>query len=276
MALRVCAWNIVLVEPDLTGMRIVHARHSYKGTVMLERVARGQRGVTLVELLAVIAIIAVLIGVIAPATTSGKDGAVDAQVLQDAARVRDAASDFYTDQNEAETRSPHTVDMFTKLPTNTGDPEASSTATTFSNLTQEISDRWPEKFITQDESAGLFVGKYDDVFQTVTTAGRVVEVVILDKSDKTIGGDDLMTGYTAVDLDTLVAGNLLLAAPSGTKLESDGIPNFLWLFKKRNSTAGVVDDDRSIAVFKLTKIEEQEIAGQAANLDIKLTYVRIF
>ena len=246
------------------------------GTVMLERVAKGQRGVTLVELLAVIAIIAVLIGVIAPATTSGKEGAVEAQVLQDATRVRDAVSEFFADKNEAETRSPHTVDMFTKLPANTGDPESSSTATTFSNLTQEISDRWPEKFITQDDLGGLFDAQYDDVFQTVTTAGRVVEVVVLDKSDKTIGGDDLLTGYTAVDIDTLVAGNLLLEAPSGTKLESDGTPHFLWLFRKRSSTAGVVGDDRETAVFKLTKIEKQEVVGQITNLDVKLTYVRIF
>lgn len=100
---------------------------------------RGQRGFTLIELIAVMGILAVLVAIVAPSVTDARDASVRAQAQGDAKQVNTLAAEFYGDQNEAETRTPHTTAV--------GAIEVLVASGTGS-VQQVISNRWPEKFIT--------------------------------------------------------------------------------------------------------------------------------
>ena len=247
--------------------------------------ANGPRGVTLIELLAVMAILAVLVAIVAPAVTGTKEAGVDAQILQDATQVRTAATDHFQAREQSEVRTPHTVDTTAEVTTIAGESAEPFTTAVLTNVTQVISTRWPELFITTAASS-TFPARYSEVFTTSVsvTNGVVNRVILLGKDGKTIVGREKLEGFTAIDTALLVAEGFLLSEPAGTALNSEGVsgskfPNFLWLFEKTTSAASSAQlDSREVAVFKLTKIDQVEITegpvAQATQVD--LTYRRVF
>ncbi|MBI4218774.1 MAG: hypothetical protein HY682_01425, partial [Chloroflexi bacterium] len=151
------------------------------------------------------------------------------------------------------------------------------------NSTQEVSTRWPEKFITSAATSS-FPAIYHEVFTTAssTESGTVRRVTLLDKTGKAQDGKVFLEGHTAVDISALKTNNLLQDDPSGSTLESSALngayeaPNFLWLFKKSSTGDGVSaeDDSRDVVVYKLLKVDEVEVSGASTQVD--LTYQRIF
>ncbi|MBI4281925.1 MAG: type II secretion system protein [Chloroflexi bacterium] len=230
---------------------------------------RGQRGFTLIELVAVMAIMAVLVAVVAPSVTGTRNASIDAQTMQDATQVRSAATNFYKSQNEAEVRTPHSVTTTAKLPpADNADPTTAVLAVT-TNKQQTVSSRWPERYITLQHTAvtdGVAaapakvkqIGAVYPITVPTNPADNIDSVVLVGKDGKTISGATFLEDYTAIDLDTLVAKNLLGKAPAGSDTESDGIPNFLWLFLKTSSSTSSVDDSREVVVFKLVKVVKIE------------------
>ncbi|MBF8268162.1 MAG: hypothetical protein HW388_1670 [Dehalococcoidia bacterium] len=234
---------------------------------------RGQDGFTLIELLAVMSILAVLVAVVAPSVTGTRDASINAQVMQDATQVRGASTKYYASINTSEVRTPHTVTTQTQV---------NGAALTSSE--QVTSSKWPEKFITVAQGtlpAGVTaIGSvYSDVFETKTAGIKVDKVVLLDEEGNSITapGTNFLPKFTAIDMAELKRAKLLEKEPAGSELESDGAPNFLWLFEKTSSTADAVnaDDSREVAVFKLVKVEIMETADTDGG-SLELTYRRIF
>ncbi|MBI2919148.1 MAG: type II secretion system protein [Chloroflexi bacterium] len=245
----------------------------------LLRVLKGQRGFTLIELVAVMAIMAVLVAVVAPSVTGTRNASIDAQTMQDATQVRSAAMDFYKSQTEAEVRTPHSVDLTTKV--NSSDQGLTA---------QEVSSRWPEMYVTQASSGNVPAltgrttpSKYSSVFETHTSP-HVIDVTLTGKSANGVAGAaisaaTLLGDYTAIDLADLLADKLVAKMPAGSTTTSTAagnlaIPNFLWLFEKTDSATDSLNDSREVAVFKLVQVDEIEAEGGATT--VNLTYERIF
>ncbi|MFH1140326.1 MAG: prepilin-type N-terminal cleavage/methylation domain-containing protein [Chloroflexota bacterium] len=237
----------------------------------------GERGFTLIELVAVMAILAILVAIVAPAAINSERASITAQAQADSQSVRNAGTQFFTKQNESEVLVPHSVYLKTKV--NTVDYAATSTP-------QRISTRWAEMYVTEGSGVPTLTpnrtanSKYSAIFETAATP-KVVNVTLL-KADGTtqISGSDLLTKFTAIDLQKLVTGGLLNKLPDGVdKTSGTGVgtpelkaPNFLWLYKKQSSSLGT-DDDRAVAVFTLVKVEQIEASGGAAT--VNLTYEQI-
>jgi len=249
-----------------------------KGETMLKKITKGQKGLTLIELLAVMAILGILVAIVAPAVTGTRGASVDAQVLQDATQVRQAATDYFADQNESEVRTPHSVDLTTAI----GSVQVTAAE-------QVISSRWPEKFITTADATNFHAVYANEIPTSVSsTDGIVVDVILFTEDSVSLAGGDFLADFTAIDIDGLVSTNILGKAPAGHGLESTAatisatdhdIYNFLWLFEKTSSStaAEAADDNREVAVFKLVKIDRVEAAyGYGAAITVELTYKRIF
>ena len=112
-----------------------------------------------------------------------------------------------------------------------------------------------------------------------TDTGSVARaVVITDDNGAEISRSDLLTKFTAVDFGLLTgisaddrADEYLSKQPKGVTLLSDGeFHNFLWLFKKTSSKQ-TDDDGRKVVVFKLIKVDQDEIGEE-----VVLTYGQIF
>lgn len=239
---------------------------------MIQRIrgiVRGQRGFTLIELLAVMAILATLVSIVAPAVAGTREASIQAQAQQDGTQVRTAANKYFSAKNESETRVSHTVTTTSKLPTVAGQTADVATVGVVTSAVQVVSNRWPEKYVTTTDSAQSPAG-YANVFQTA--AGDVDTVVLLDAESKTIKGDTMLVGFTAIDIDTLVTQGYLAKKPAGVDLTSENKPNFLWLFTKTSSSSAAErkDDSRDVAVFKLVKVEKIE-----GTSNVKLTYQQI-
>ncbi|MBI2919147.1 MAG: type II secretion system protein [Chloroflexi bacterium] len=236
-----------------------------------ELLKRGQRGFTLIELVAVMAIMAVLVAVVAPSVTGTRNASIDAQTMQDATQVRSAVTSFYKAQNKAEVRTPHSVTTTAMLLVTGGVVLASDTLAVVTNQAQGVSSRWPERYITLQHTAttgerGVAAAPskvkqigavYPNAIPT-TLGDNINSVVLLDKEGRTISGATFLRDYTAVDFDTLVGNKLLGKMPAGSDLESNGIPNFLWLLLKTASSATSSNDSREVVVFKLVKVEKME------------------
>jgi len=263
---------------------------------------KGQRGFTLIELLAVMAILAVLAGMVAPAVSGTKEASIDAKVLQDATQVRAATTSYFKDQTGSEVRTPHSILTTTLVSSVAGQTESTATLSTVGKpddtvttlvdetvkVMQEVSDRWPELFITQGSSGVPSISRTDgfagnSVYKTIFNTGSdpvVKEIVLLDDDSKTITGSSLIEGYTAIDVEVLFSRNYLSAVPEGARNTSTvgttAVENFLWLFRKVSSVGGS-DDDRNVAVFKLTKVEklENELTAGGAQ-KVRLVYLQIF
>ena len=253
-----------------------HARDTLK---------RDPQGFTLIESVAVMAILAILVAIVAPAAINSERASITAQAQADSQQVRNAASQFFTRQNESEVRAPHTVTLTTKV-----------NSATVPATAQVVSSRWPEIYVTQGTGVPTLSGrtansKYSAIFETATTP-KVVNVVLLKKNGTaTLSGSDLLTRFTAIDIPTLVDEGLLSKVPDGVdKTSNTGIvvtaavgtlppvtlkaPNFLWLFKKQSSSLGT-DDDRVVTVFTLVKVEQIEPTAGGASTTVKLTYEEI-
>ncbi len=232
----------------------------------------GEKGFTLIELLAVMAILAVLVAIVTPAVSSTKDASIAAQTLQDANQVRNGATSYFANQNQAEVRTPHTVTLTATI----NDAVVSSTA-------QKISSSWPEKFITTGDNT-RFPALYRGIIPTSAsvTNGIVVNVAIIDDNHLPISGATFLSKFTAIDLDTLVSEKLISKRPAGADLTSaTGISGwdaitFLWLFEKTDSSADRQDDSRDVAVFQLVKVEKLEGTTNAYATQLNLSYKKIF
>ncbi len=232
----------------------------------------GQEGFTLIELLAVMAILGILVAIVAPSVSGSKDASIAAQTMQDATQVRSAASKYFSNQNQAEVITPHTVTL-----------TATVNDTAVTNAYQSISTKWPEKFITTG-SATNFPALYDKVLPTSvsTTTGQVVNVNLMDKAGSPITGIYFLAHFMAIDMATLESQDLLEKAPASadmsvtTGITGVSVPSFLWLFEKTDSASGRSNDDREVAVFRLIKVEKNEGTVNSPAATVDLSYERIF
>ena len=246
---------------------------------------RSQRGFTLIELLAVMAIIAILAAIVAPAVSGTKDNGVEAQAGQDAMQVRTAANDYFSDQNAVEVLSSEAItSVGVALPTSTEDgttfvdTETDSSTTTIS-ATQKTSSRWPEKFITASAtSTAIYYTEF-----ALSSSNDLNEAWVLDFDDEIIGGADLFTNYTAIDIDEMRSPKEYLteepkSADLTVTLGSTNVHTVIWLFKKTTSPDSPTDDGREVLVFKLAEAKKVSVPNGTlpALTKYDLTYRRVF
>ena len=112
-----------------------------------------QRGFPLVALVAVMAILAILVAVVAPAVTETRDASIRAQAQTDSKQVTNVVADYFADQKEAETRTPHTTAVGA-----IGSVDDVATTGVDERAQQFISSRWPEQFITATAASGFASG----------------------------------------------------------------------------------------------------------------------
>jgi len=245
----------------------------------LNKILKGERGFTLIELLAVMAIVAVLAGIVSTSVSGASNSSVVAAARQDASTLTSSAGDFFSDQGGTQVITLNTVTVTALFNSETvGDVAAT---------TQAISDRWPEKFITEEltDFGDATTSPYVNEFPTekADTNGLVVRVFIREKDepDGTPGADisrsKLLERYTAMDFDILVSEGYTESAPDSsvktTRALDEDFHNFLWLFRK-STTAGAsgTDDSRVIVLFKLISAE---IFDGSPNDTVELTYKQV-
>jgi prepilin-type N-terminal cleavage/methylation domain-containing protein len=232
-----------------------------------------QREFTLIELLAVMAIIGILAAIVVPAVLGTREASTEAEVKEGAFTVASASNDFFAGQNSSEIVTPLTKAV---------NADINSNSSTTAEYTQKKSTRWPEKYLT---AATVSTGLYAGEFRTATTSptSRVRRINITDLDDAVISRSTLHTKFTAIDFDVLTgtdttddrSKSFLSKEPKGVgSLSADEFHDFLWLFSKITSAKGSSDDDgRRVAVFKLTKVEEDE---NGSPKQVVLTYEQVF
>ena len=235
---------------------------------MRKSILRSQSGFTLIELLAVMAIIGILAATVVPAVSGTREASTDAEVKEGAFTVESISGDFFADQTAAEVVTPLTAEINANI---------NADQTTAATSTQKKSSRWPETYLT---GLGTSTGFYAVEFRASSTdTGSVARaVVITDDNGAEISRSDLLTKFTAVDFGLLTgisaddrADEYLSKQPKGVTLLSDGeFHNFLWLFKKTSSKQ-TDDDGRKVVVFKLIKVDQDEIGEE-----VVLTYGQTF
>ncbi len=219
------------------------------------------------------AILAVLVAIVAPAAINSERASITAQAQSDSPSVRNAATDFFNRNSGSEVRTPHTVTTLTKV-----------SGVVVVAAQQEVSSRWPEMFITKGAGVPTLTpgktanSKYHAILHATGDTVVVRDVILKDPDGITISGSDLLK-FTAIDLTKLSTLNLLRKLPDGVdKVSPTGVgtltaPNFLWLFKKESSSLGT-NDDRTVAVFTLVKVQQNEDATPARST-VDLTYQQI-
>jgi hypothetical protein len=216
---------------------------------------------------------------VVPAVSGTREASTEAEVKEGAFTVASASNDFFAAQTEGELITPLTRQIIADI---------NSNSSTTAAYTQKQSTRWPEKYLTDDLVTG---GLYAAEFRTLAnTTSRVKKVNITDLDGAAIDRDALLTKYTAVDFDVLTGADTsddrsksyLGKEPKGVEsVSASEFHDFLWLFNKITSAKGSSEDDgRKVAVFKLTKVEEDEstsalpLGGVAKQ--VVLTYEQIF
>lgn len=229
------------------------------------------------------AIIAVLVAIVAPAVSGTKNSSTEAQAIQDAMQVRAAATDFFQDQNSSEVLTSELKGDISPLEVKVGEDSATSTytgtnaATTTVTVDQQISSRWPEKFIVSNSTStdSVYYLEFDNGGAGGTST--IDKVYIVDSDNKIIDLNDLLDDYTAIDVDTLIDSDQQYLeeepASGDTVTDLSGTSSdphtFLWLFRKTKSSGSSTFDNREVKVFKL------ESATKVGSV-YTLKYVEIF
>mgnify|MGYP002725615659 CR=1 FL=1 len=232
-----------------------------------------QRGFSLIHLLSFISIILFLSAIVVPAVSGTREASTEAEVKEGAFSVSSAAGDFFSAQNSGEIVVPLTRAI---------DAEINSNSSTTAEFTQKKSTRWPEHYLTDNTATW---GPYAEEFRTAssTADSRVRKVNIVDLDGAAVSRSTLLTKYTSIDFGVLTGTDtaddrskaFLTKEPKGVdSLSSSEFHDFLWLFNKITSAKGSsADDGRKVAVFKLTKVEEDESGSPK---QVVLTYEQIF
>ena len=249
---------------------------------MSKGILRNQRGFTLVELLAVMVIIGVLAAIVIPTISGTREKGIEATVKEGAFTVQGASGDFFASQTKAELITPVTRSVNADINDDTD---------TDTLLTQKISSRWPEQYITSDNAT---TSAYAIEFRTATstTGSMVRKINITDLDGDAVSRSDLFTGFTAVDFGVLTgetaaeiderSSAFLAKKPSEVDSTTQGLyHDFLWLLKKSTSSSGSsTGDSRSLSVFKLVKVVQDEGQSQLDDeswvTQVVLTYEQVF
>ena len=218
-----------------------------------------ERGFTLLELLAAMAIVAVLAGIVTTSVSGTSESSRDAQAIQDSTTVVSAATDYFSDQDGAETLTPANPRVLNIAP----------------NVIQNISSRWPENFVTS---------VYRDVFPPDAST-TVTDIAFLDEDgailtravDETGSlGDysavDILEGFTAIDFEVLIDQNYMSSVPDSVSRKNDLFSSYMWLFEKAGSAGSAGEDaSRNVALFKLTVVQKLSTEGD----QVALVYQRL-
>ena len=209
---------------------------------MLKRIVRGMNGFTLIELLAVMAIVAVLAGIIAVAVSGSGGTSRDTQTVQDGTTAESSVADFFSDQTGAE------------FLTTKGD-DVLGVAITSAATGEEISDQWPEDFLTDTYSVEFPVD-----------TSNIKSVTLLDKDgnqERDGGVLDLVHGFTAIDFSDLDTGGYTSDIPdrftavstATTGTTSTDFHDYLWLFEKDTAAASTGQvGARNVAIYRLLTV----------------------
>lgn len=239
-------------------------------------------GFTLIELLAVMAIVATLAAIVTTSVSGSGESSRDAAAKQDASSVHTSAGDYFSDQTGVQILTPFTVEVVAQI---NGQTHLDFAET----VTQEISTRWPENFITEEitEESALagdpLTTPYAVEFPTslISSSSVVRNVIITDLDGETISHLKLLTRYTAIDFVKLVGdendpvntpGGYTVKAPDSfgqtQTVLNETFRNYLWLFKKSTSSGGAGEDDsRIVALFKMTSIQVvKDVGGDKVDL----------
>jgi len=231
---------------------------------LFKTIIKGQKGFTLIELLAVLAIVSVMAGIVSAGITGQSAKGAKASAKEDGFNTETSAGQFFTDQPR-EFLSTEEVSLTSTV----------SGAAVLS-VTQEISNKWPETFITE-ETTGTATTRYFQEFPTSESASAAVldNVRIVDSDGNSIAGDTFLTTYTAVDFSTLISEGYSNKAPRSvdetTTLESIEFNTFLWLFRKVSTAGESGIDSRTVALFRLTGFQVDDEALKP----LSLTYTQI-
>ncbi|MBM2825705.1 MAG: hypothetical protein HW402_1369 [Dehalococcoidales bacterium] len=228
---------------------------------------RGQKGFTLVELMVVMAIMAVLTSIVFTAVSGTAETSVDTQTRQDGSTVNAAVNDYYGDQVGAEVFTTNTTTILSSTPTT-------------KDVSQTITTRWPEKYLTVTYLAEFPLVSGNTTTTTtsnnVTTTTVLTEVTaslnITNADNTTITAQELAAGWNAINLSALFSSNYIPAVPRSSEDLSGNFHNYLWLMKKTQATAGgIITESRKVEVFKLTKVVKNETTK-----NYTLTYKQIY
>ena len=146
-------------------------------SLILAKITRGQKGLTLIELMTVLSILAILVTIVTTAVSGTGEDARDQTAKQDASSAASPLADYFKDQAGAAVITQHTVLVTAKFNAETTTPASSA-----QNTLQKTSSRWAEAFISKETTfTGSSVYTTEFPASGTSTDGKVVKVSITDK-----------------------------------------------------------------------------------------------
>ena len=226
----------------------------------IARTVKSQRGFTLIELLAVLSIVAILAGIVTTGVTGQTAKGNNAAALQNANSTSTSAIQFFQDR---------IVDLFT---TNTVTLTTTVSGATVSDVSQQITSRWPEQFISDTGS------RYIEEFPTAgaVSASVLDNLDLVDSDGNSISGATFLATYTSVDFAKMIDGGYMDREPDGvsrtTQIGGIEFNFFLALFRKVGIAGESGTDSRSLVVFRLSDVKEDKTASKP----LRLTYTQVY